>query len=192
MTTKYYYNRISVPEHVNNEIQRYKRACAKYIGKFPSEKSPGHISFICVPLTSLVNSDNHINVDRYYEYVEYNLIKVSPITLHITGFSYLTHGKTKRTICAELNLDPATLNWFNIIMNILVPGSIIKKPHLSIARAISTEQFNILWPYFQKLNYKDSFKVDWIEVLQQDANTGYHPMLPFKKIFLRNATFDEG
>lgn len=185
MSTKYYYIRIPVPEHINKEIQRYKRACAKHIGKFPSEKSPGHISLICLPLTSMVNSNDFVNVDLYYKYVAFHLSNVSPITMHITGFGYLTHGKTKRTIYAELSLTTATLNWCNIVMNILVPGKVIEKPHLTIARAISIEQFNILWPYFQKLSYKDSFEVDCIEVLQQNAGNGYYPMLPFKKIPLR-------
>jgi 2'-5' RNA ligase len=183
MDIKYYYNRISVPEHINKEIQRYKKASAKYIGKFPSEKSPGHISFRCLPLTS-INSNTSKNVDLYYNHIERYLSKVPAITLYIIGFNYLTHGKTKRTIYAKLNLDADTLNWFNVIMSIFLPGKALKKPHITIARSISIEQFNVLWPYFQNLDYKDSFRVDCLDVLQQNTDNRYNPMLPYKKINL--------
>jgi hypothetical protein len=187
---KYYYNRISVPEHINIMIQRYKKACAKYIGKFPSDKSTGHISFHNLPLTSLLNVPKIDNVDLYYDKVEGCLSNVPIRSLQIIGFRYLKHGDKSRTIIAELNLDPDILKWFNMIMDILSPGKTIGLPHITIARNISIEQFNILWPHFEKFSYTDSFVVDCINVLQQDIGKGYNPMLPFKNMPLSSSAIN--
>ncbi|OOQ62028.1 hypothetical protein [Mucilaginibacter pedocola] len=102
--------------------------------------------------------------------------------MEITDFEFLTHGKNKRSICAALKLDAETKGWFNEVMNILAPGKKINRPHITIARDIPIESFNILWPYFQKLEYNDRFIMDHLDILEQEISDYYCPMLPFRKI----------
>ncbi|WP_158557058.1 2'-5' RNA ligase family protein [Mucilaginibacter conchicola] len=174
-------NRISLPKESDAQIKLFKRACKKHIGEFDSMDSRAHISFPSYPF-DLDSSKKVFNYTDYYQMVENHLKIMPPIELTITGFDFLKHGDL-RTICAKLNLDPITMAWFNRITQIFKPTERIN-PHITIAKTISLESFNVLWPHFQKLEFTNTFHVRNITVLHKCSDeTG--PFRFYREISLR-------
>ncbi|PAW94178.1 hypothetical protein CKK33_12045 [Mucilaginibacter sp. MD40] len=175
-------NLISLPDESNAHIMRFKRACAKHIGQFPSINSRAHISF--PPLVFDENtSAASFSYDDYYRVIESILSNVPAISLKLSGFEYLQHGDQYRTICAALELDPVIMRWFSFFEKIF-PSKQKLRPHITIARKIPTASFNILWPHFQRINFEDRFTVRNITVLHKPSYQA-GPYQLYKDISLR-------
>lgn len=169
MKEKQFLNLISLPDDADKNIKRFKRACAKHIGDFPSVNSRAHISFDRLVFDTDV-SYKAVDHKMFYDVVESILSNVPAIGLKITGFNFFNHGAHHRTIYAAIELDAVTMRWFDFVKKVFLQKDRII-PHITIARNISVDAFNKLWPYFQNLKYSDSFDVEEITILCKDSGS---------------------
>jgi 2'-5' RNA ligase len=111
------------------------------------------------------------------ELIKKGIGRLPSFNLFIDGFGFFNHGQKFKTIYAAIELDIRTKAWLNAIKEqLLIDGDIT--PHITIARKIPVESFNILWPYFQQLEFKASFKPDCLTVLRREVGK---PYVPYKK-----------
>ncbi len=89
--------------------------------------------------------------------------------MEIEGFDFFTHGSDYKTIYAALQLSDEFMAWFNNIKRKLFIEKNIK-PLITIAKRVSYESFTTLWPRFQMLNYKKSFKPECLTILSREAH----------------------
>ena len=169
MKEKQFLNLIPLPDEADKNIKRFKRACAKHIGDFPGINSRAHISFDRLVFDTDV-SYKAVDYNTFYDVVESILSNVPTINIRITGFSFFNHGAHHRTIYAAIAPDPITMRWFDFVKKVFLRKGPIT-PHITIARNISLEAFNILWPHFQNIKYTDTFDVESITILTKYAGS---------------------
>lgn len=160
---------ISPPDGVIYQVSRFKRACAKYIGAFDSLYSKAHISFGLYPEEIQNPPQKTFAMERFINLISEDINLIPPIELKITGFAYFEHGERSRTIYAALEMNEKTKAWFSKIKEILrINGK--STPHITIAKAISLENFERLWPFFQNLDFTYKFVPGCITVLTRDVD----------------------
>jgi 2'-5' RNA ligase len=158
---------LSPPETVKQEIARYKKASAKLIGDFKSMDSPAHISIMHM------ERQKPFMEDRSMQMMESSLAALPPVLLHVDGFNYFPHLHNKMTIYAHIRSTPSVEQWFRHLKAVLK----IKKtllPHITIARNIPEDDFNILWPNFRQRHMVEPFWINELKVKKRET-FGYSP-----------------
>lgn len=170
---------LPMPPHIIYGIDRYKKASAKHIGSFKSMDSPAHISLVrhqrCKP---------HI-AESGFSRIERKLNSMPPLKIVINGFDYFNHGDEQNTIYARLVGSDATQKWFRLLFDCLdeKPGGFI--PHITVVRNIGRQQFNVLWPFFQRSAYRETFEADHLKISKMDTYFGTE-WVHFKNIYFLN------
>ncbi|HVS91612.1 MAG TPA: 2'-5' RNA ligase family protein [Mucilaginibacter sp.] len=164
-----YFFLISPPDEISGYVDRLKRACAKHIGSFYSMKSKAHISF-----GKFIDEEDEPGqvsgiMQQCLQLIEKGISRLPSCNLSVEGFDFFDHGSKFKTIYAAINLDDKTLEWFNAIKRQLLIDRNIT-PHITIARKIPVEAFEILWPHFQKLKFKESFTPESLTILTREFN----------------------
>ncbi|WP_183560094.1 hypothetical protein [Mucilaginibacter sp. SP1R1] len=185
MDYKDYLTIIPAPEHIDKKINLLKRSSSKHIGNFPGMYARAHISFDII--RDKIDSDTKkpLTLKSFYELIGLKIGAIPVRELNICGFDFFTHGPNFRTIYAAVQLDEETAHWFNSIKQALRTNKKIS-PHITVARKIPTELFDTLWPYFQKIEYRDSFKAEGLTVLEKESGHTFNHYkeyikLPFAK-----------
>jgi 2'-5' RNA ligase len=176
-----YFFLISPPERIEDQITRFKKSCVKHVGSFYSMKSKAHISF-----GKFIDEEEQPGqmsdiMSQCLDLIEKGINKLPAFNLVIDGFNYFNHGQKFKSIYASIKLDNVTLAWFNTIKQQLLIDRDIT-PHITIARKIPLEAFNVLWPYFQRIEFKDSFKPEALTVLIRNFNQPYIPYQHYRDI----------
>jgi len=176
---------ISPDERIIKDISLYKKACAKHVGIFPGLYSKAHISLIlCREEIKRPRQSTFIH-EQYFKMISHTIAQIESVKLNIKGFNYFTHGKKTKTIYAELELSPEIIDWFNVLKKLLyIEGELT--PHITIARTISFNDFDKLWPFFEKIEYHDSFTPDCITVLTREPDNGLKNYSLFTKLPFSN------
>jgi 2'-5' RNA ligase len=183
MDYKDYLTIIPAPEHVDKKINAFKRSCGKHIGKFPGMYAKAHISVDFIRDEVDKFTQKPIALRAFYELMDFKIRTIPTHELKITGFNFFVHGPNFRTIYAALELDEETKYWFDSIKQALRINRKLN-PHITITRKIPTEFFNTLWPYFQKIEYKDSFKVDFLTILERESGKLFDHYKEYKRLHL--------
>ncbi|WP_259070266.1 2'-5' RNA ligase family protein [Mucilaginibacter sp. X4EP1] len=154
---------LSPPDEVSEQVKRLKYSSSTVIGEYDSLFSKAHISIQpwmrkkpewVTPLIPKLQRD---------------LQNLPPITLNIDGFAYFDQQETA-TIYAKLVSTPATKAWFKSLRKYFNTPSF--EPHITVARSISKDNFNKLWPYFNGRPWQQEFKVDRLTILCRE-HIGY-------------------
>lgn len=172
---------LSLPLINDNKIQRYKRACQKHIGVFPSMSARAHISLSNV--RDIVDEYTGIPqiLNSYHQTYTKIFQWVPPPTICLNGFDFFMHGSNYRTIYAKIVMTGEIGYWFNYVKPIFLLNNNFN-PHVTIARNITTEAFNKLWPYFSQLDFTDTFKIDSLTVLAKDVDKKHATYQTYKEI----------
>jgi 2'-5' RNA ligase len=181
MDYKDYLTIISVPEHVDKKINLFKRSCGKHIGKYPGMYAKAHISFDIIRDQVDQITKKPTTLRPFYELIAFRIRTIPARELKITGFDFFVHGPNFRTIYATLELDDETVQWFHSIKQTLRINRKLR-PHITITRNIPTASFNTLWPYFQKIEYQDSFKADHLTILEKESGNLFDCYKEYKKL----------
>ncbi|MDN5289368.1 MAG: 2-5 ligase [Mucilaginibacter sp.] len=181
MDYKDYLTIISAPEHVDKKINLFKRSCGKHIGKFPGMYAKAHISFDIIRDRIDQVTKKPLTLRPFYELIDMKIRTIPARELKITGFDFFVHGPNFRTIYAALELDAETENWFHSIKQTLRINKKLR-PHITITRKIPTESFNTLWPYFQKMEYQDSFEAEHLTILEKGSGNLIDHYKEYKKL----------
>jgi hypothetical protein len=181
MYQKEFFHLLSLPSANDQKIQKFKQACTKHIGNFPSMNARAHISF--KKWTDDVDrlSGTPLLLNKFHDIFERVFGNVPPPIIKLKGFGYFEHGPNQRTIYARIVMTEETKYWFDYVKQVfLIKGEF--NPHVTIARKISTESFNKLWPYFKDFNFEDSFQIDFLTVLSKEAGKKYLGYQIYKQI----------
>ncbi len=143
------------------------------------------------------NSKAHITVNHYYDkkslfmeekltYYDQKLQQEKPVALKFCGFDYFEHQNTY-TIYAKVVLNTEAEVAFSKFKKILGSG-VPSVPHITVARSLSADNFQILWKYFESLPFESFFYADKIVVLKTPTHRLNHfPMKIEKELKLKNA-----
>jgi 2'-5' RNA ligase len=167
-----YFFLINPPDRIDYQISRLKKSCAKHVGNFYGMKSKAHISFGKFIDEEERPGQMSIIMRDCLHLIERGISTLPSCDLTIDGFNFFNHGQKFRSIYATIKLDDDTLTWFNAVKEQLLIDRDLT-PHITIARKISIEAFNILWPYFQQLEFKDSFKAECMTILRREFGKTY-------------------
>jgi 2'-5' RNA ligase len=168
---------LSPPPEVNHQIQRYKRASANLIGHFESINSKSHITIKSIGRQKTFIAEPAISL------MEPRLATMRQFMFQINGFDFYNHADKSLTIYAKLKQDLATTHWLNQLQKNMGLKSRID-PHITVAKAISPEAFNILWPNFARASFSMGFIITCLTILKRDTfadqrNWHVHKVLPF-------------
>jgi 2'-5' RNA ligase len=171
---------ISLPDHINKEITRYKRASVNHIGHFEGMHSTAHITVThqtrCKPFF----------VQPAIARMEIRLNAINPIELQINGFNFFSHGNMAKTIYAEIEMTSHTETWFKLLtreMGIKVKNYV---PHITIAKNIPETAFNRLWPNFESRKLSASFKANGLTILHRETYVEYCEWRVYRELFFAN------
>jgi 2'-5' RNA ligase len=171
---------ISPPDAVMKEIGRYKRASVNVIGHYEGMHSRAHISIThqtrCKPFL----------VQPAVIIMEKKLSTIAPVELCIKGFNFFNHGKTAKTIYAEIELTPETQKWFKLLkiqLGIKVKNFV---PHITVAKNIPVTAFNKLWPKFANRSFNEVFTVNSLTILQRETYSEHPEWKVYKELFFAN------
>ncbi|WP_374950671.1 2'-5' RNA ligase family protein [Mucilaginibacter sp.] len=171
---------LSPPEHIKNEIARYKKASVKYIGDFSSMNSPAHISI------NQLDRQKPYLMDTAFERLESKIHAMPAILLHLDGFKYFEHLHSKMTIYAYIRSTPAMEDWFTLLRKNLN----IKKaltPHIKVVRNIPEADYKKLWPNFKNKKLLEPFWIYELKVLHRESfGTTAGKWEPYKTIRFKN------
>lgn len=167
MSKKDFFVIISPGERIIRDISLLKKSCAKHIGIFPALYSKAHISLIKSGEEISVPRQSIFIYEQFFRMIAHRVAQIESVKLDIKGFNFFTHGQKSRTIYAELNLSPEIMNWFEILKDVLRIDKPVT-PHITIAKAVPIKDFEKLWPFFEKIEYRDSFIPDCLTVLTRE------------------------
>jgi 2'-5' RNA ligase len=172
---------LSLPDRIDNQIKLYKKSCAKHIGKFKGLYAQGHISFGIFRDESAKPLQPSHNMAEYLEAISNVFNDIEPRKLYIKDFAFFSHGPRFKTIYAAVIMDNHTKDWFaRIDAKLKVNKQTV--PHITIAKNIPVEQFDILWPFFKNINYEEAFYCEELTILQKDVTNPDNIYRPYKKI----------
>lgn len=150
---------------VANAVSSLKQQFRQVLGhSFDSEFSKAHISL-------LKYEDAHYD-SVLYHIVDNALSGFKPFTIYLNGFFVLQHGGN-HTIC----LNIVNKNDVRELMKKLTGQENL--PHITLAKNLNKEDFNILLPIIRKTKYSSSFRCEAITVLRgHDGSWRYYTDLP--------------
>lgn len=170
---------LSPPEEIKHEISRYKRASAKLIGNYKSMDSPAHISIKHMERQMPFMAETNISK------MEKELNALPPVLLHVDGFKYFTHLHNRMTIYAHIRITHAVDEWFTQLKKKLnIKKTIV--PHITIARDIAGNNFDLLWPNFRHKKLVEPFWANELIMLKRETFAPSPQWTSFKTFGFKN------
>lgn len=153
---------LSPSEKVKAAVRDFKIDASDVIGMYDSVGSIAHISLDIMPRQqSFLTNPIISNLRR-------KLCIIPPINLTINGFDHFNQGNDIRTIYARIDSPPEISQWFKMLKRDLNIRR-FSVPHITICRNIPLADFDKLWPHFKSLEFKETFTVNCLTVLQRES-----------------------
>jgi len=164
---------VSPGTSIANDVTALKQLVAQELGMYGSRFSKAHISLFRSVFPERFQEDFVHMLDDIAR-------KQSGFTLYTSKFDHFEHGPDKRTIYVNVanpkplvELHKKILHEFDI-----KPGSF--KPHITIARTISTPEFDKVYDHFYNQVFVRSFQCKSFMLLRKPASGGhYEPVKEF-------------
>jgi 2'-5' RNA ligase len=155
MSLPYFHFVLLLPDFINNIIYKNKKEAKTIIDNNESLNAKPHITI-----------DNYPKKPKYiYEAgllaLERPIRLLPPVSLIIDGYDVFGN----KTIYARIKWDHKTSSWFNELWKIV--GKHSSKPHITVARELTSQQFEILWPYFKDRKINEVFTVSKLAILER-------------------------
>jgi 2'-5' RNA ligase len=165
---------LDLPGHINTDIYKLKNEAKRVIGVYPGMNAVPHITV----------NNYHPNPGDFHEagfsHFKRPLNALPPVTFEIDGFECFNgasdHGKT---IYANIKLNTESKFWLKSLWK--TTGKITATPHITIARSLSAEQFNKLWPHFQHRKMQVDFTVSKFTILKVKYIKGEFVSEPYRE-----------
>ncbi|QHS60062.1 2'-5' RNA ligase family protein [Chitinophaga agri] len=161
---------VSPGTHIANDVATLKKLVAQELGMYGSRFSNAHISLF-----------RSVFPERFQEDFVHMLDEIakrqSGFTLYTSKFDHFEHGPDKRTIYVNVanpkplvELHKRILHEFDI-----KPGTF--KPHITIARAITTPEFDRVFDHFSNQVFVRSFQCKSFMLLRKPAIGGNYELV---------------
>lgn len=174
--TLYDYLLIVTPgTQINNDVKAMKKLIAQELGMNSNRVSEAHIS--------LFRSEFPVKYqDDFISLVENIARKQSGFTLYTSRFDHFAHGadKDKHTIYVNVaNPKPITELHKTILQEFDIKPTTYR-PHITLARAINTTEFEKVYHHFNNQIFVRSFQCRSFTLLRKPATGGnYEPVKEF-------------
>lgn len=155
---------------IANDVTALKKLVAQELGMYGSRFSQAHISLF-----------RSVFPERFQEDFVHLLDDIakrqSGFTLYTSKFDHFEHGPDKRTIYINVaNPKPLAELHRRILQEFQIkPGTF--KPHITIARAISTPEFDKVYDHFQHQVFVRSFQCKSFVLLRKPATGGHYELV---------------
>jgi 2'-5' RNA ligase len=164
---------VSPGTNIANDVTALKKLVAQELGMYGSSFSKVHISLFRSVFPERFQED-------FVRMLEEIARKQSGFTLYTSKFDHFEQGPDKRTIYINvanpkpmIELHKKILQEFDI-----KPGTF--KPHITVARAITTPEFDRIFGHFSNQVFVRSFQCKSFMLLRKPANGGhYEPVKEF-------------
>lgn len=155
---------------IAGEVRRFKEQIAETLGIFTSRYSRAHISLFRSVFPEKFQDDCIYLLDEI-------AAKQSGFTVYTSKFDHFDHGAIKRTIFLNVaNPKPiAELRKKILQLFELKPNDF--KPHITLARAISTSEFEKVYPQFDNQLFVRSFVCRSFSLLRKPAEGGAYELV---------------
>ncbi|MVT10413.1 2'-5' RNA ligase family protein [Chitinophaga tropicalis] len=164
---------VSPSTSITNDVTALKKLIAQELGIYGSRFSRAHISLFRSVFPERFQEDFVSLLDNIAR-------KQSGFTLYTSKFDHFEHGPDKRTIYINVaNPKPLEELHRKILQEFdIKPASF--KPHITLARAISTPEFNQVYDHFHNQVFVRSFQCKSFMLLRKPATGGhYEPVKEF-------------
>ena len=164
---------VSPGTSITNDVTALKKLIAQELGIYGSRFSKEHISLFRSVFPERFQEDFVSLLDNIAR-------KQSGFTLYTSKFDHFEHGPGKRTIYINVaNPKPLEELHRKILQEFdIKPASF--KPHITLARAISTPEFNQVYDHFHNQVFVRSFQCKSFMLLRKPATGGhYEPVKEF-------------
>lgn len=155
---------------IGTEVRRFKERIAETLGIFTSRYSQAHISLF-----------RSVFPEKFQEDCIYLLeeiaAKQSGFTVYTSKFDHFDHGAVKRTIYLNIaNPKPLAELRKRILQQFGLKANDFK-PHITLARAISTTEFGKVYPQFDNQLFVRSFVCNSFALLRKPAEGGAYELV---------------
>jgi 2'-5' RNA ligase len=172
---------LSPSDKVKAVVSTHKCQAANIIGNYESMHSTAHISIKMLHQQKTFLTEPGILAFRK------RLCLIPPITLSVDGFDYFNHGEEFKTIYARIRSTPETTHWFKMLKQHLHVKEFMV-PHITICRNIPVADFDKLWPHFKAMEWKETFTVNALTVLQRETFASFAKWEPFTELPFESKT----
>ncbi len=158
---------IPLAEDIVSKFIYFKLKAWELIGDFPSLHSKAHIT---------INHDHNIQSFIFEEklaYYQRKLPLINAFEIRVCGFDFFKHSQNSYTVYAKVNVDTTMKTTLHRFTRTFSKGT-IQTPHITIAKEISKEKYEILWQYFKNLKYDSFFYADKITILETPTRKFYN------------------
>jgi len=148
---------------VKEQIANFKAIAAECIGPYVGMKSTAHIS-----IEDITRQKPYV-IKSLMDIARNKITGMPPVNIQIDGFSFFTHNKEEfMTVYAVIKPSNRTDNWFILLKKQLNSKRPIT-PHITVVKYIPVDSFYKLWPKFKALNYKNTFTIDRLTILERET-----------------------
>jgi 2''-5'' RNA ligase len=155
---------------IAGEVRKFKEQIAETLGIFTSRYSKAHISLFRSVFPEKFQDD-------FIYLLEEIAARQSGFTVYTAKFDHFDHGAVKRTIYLNIanprpvaELHKKILEVFDLKLNSF-------KPHITLARAISTDEFEKVYPQFDNQLFVRSFDCRSFSLLRKPAAGGAYEVV---------------
>lgn len=161
---------INPGSQISGEVRRFKERIAETLGIFTSRYSRAHISLFRSVFPEKFQDD-------FIYLLNEIAAKQSGFTVYTSKFDHFDHGAIKRTIYLNIaNPRPIADLRKRILQTFeLKPNDF--KPHITLARAISTSEFEKVYPEFDSQLFVRSFSCRSFALLRKPAEGGAYELV---------------
>jgi len=152
------------------EVRMFKERIARELGIFTSRYSRAHISLF-----------RSVFPEKFQDDCIYLLEEVarqqSGFTIYTSKFGHFDHGNVKRTIYVNIANPKPVVELRKRILQLFELKPNDYKPHITVARAISTTEFDKVYPQFDHQLFVRSFSCRGFALLRKPATGGAYELV---------------
>ncbi|GAA0551824.1 2'-5' RNA ligase family protein [Chitinophaga japonensis] len=152
------------------EVRMFKERIARELGIFTSRYSRAHISLFRSVFPEKFQDDC---IDLLEEIAR----RQSGFTLYTSKFDHFDHGSVKRTIYVNIANPKPVVELRKRILQLFELKPNDYKPHITVARAISTSEFEKVYPQFDNQLFVRSFSCRGFALLRKPAAGGAYELV---------------
>jgi len=152
------------------DVKKFKQQIANELGPYNSLYSPAHISLFRSEFPERFQED-------FVTILEMIALKQGPFAVYTARFDHFNHGDAKRTIYVNV-ANPKPLNELHKkILQAFELKPHAFKPHITLARAISTPEFEKVYQQFDNQLFVRSFNCKSFRLIRRPASGGKYELV---------------
>ena len=161
---------INPGSQIAGEVRKFKEQIAETLGIFTSRYSRAHISLFRSVFPEKFQDDCIYLLDEI-------AAKQSGFTVYTAKFDHFDHGAVKRSIYLNVANPKPIAELHKKILQLFELKPRDFKPHITLARAISTGEFEKVYPQFDNQLFVRSFVCSSFSLLRRPAAGGAYEVV---------------